>query len=113
MRDATNDQDPQQSDHEHRGRDPGTPQSCKKHIHGQYRDEPQPCRAARCLASTTLAGDGEAPGGVRRADALARFHVADAEGRVRAGARAFAEFGNASPGGWRILGHIAAVPPFV
>lgn len=60
-----------------------------------------------------LTVDGEAPAGVCRADALARFHVTDAEGRVRSGARAFAELWKASPGGWRILGHIIAVPPLV
>lgn len=60
-----------------------------------------------------LTGDGEAPEGVCRSDALVRFHVTDAGGRVRSGARAFAELWKASPRGWRILGHIAAVPPFV
>ena len=60
-----------------------------------------------------LTGGGATPVGVCRADALARFHVTDAGGRVRSGARAFAELWKASPGAWRILGHIAAVPPFV
>lgn len=60
-----------------------------------------------------LTGDGETPEGVCHADALARFHVTDAGGQVRSGARAFAELWKASPGGWRILGNVAAVPPFV
>ena len=60
-----------------------------------------------------LAADEEVPAGVCRADALARFHVTDSEGQVRSGARAFVEVWKASPGAWRILGHIAAVPPFV
>lgn len=60
-----------------------------------------------------LTTDGERPPGVSRDAALARFHVRDGHGRVHTGARAFATLWQASPGAWRILGHIVACPPFV
>lgn len=54
-----------------------------------------------------------APEGVSREAALKRFHVTDSNGQVRSGARAFAELWKATPGFWRPLGHVAALPPFV
>ncbi len=53
------------------------------------------------------------PEGVSREAALKRFHVTDRDGNVRSGARAFAELWKATPGFWRPLGHVAALPPFV
>jgi len=47
------------------------------------------------------------------AAALKRFHVRRADGRLLSGAAAFAELWKATPGLWRPLGHVAALPPFV
>jgi len=60
-----------------------------------------------------LAAGGETPEGVSCEAALARFHVRDSTGRVRSGARAFAELWKVTPGLWRPLGHVGALPPFV
>jgi len=61
---------------------------------------------------TDIAHDGAAPSEVGRDAALKRFHLRDAKGRRRSGARAFAELWKVTPG-WRALGHVGAVPPFV
>ncbi|MGJ3230960.1 MAG: thiol-disulfide oxidoreductase DCC family protein [Oceanicaulis sp.] len=44
--------------------------------------------------------------------ALKRFHVRRADGRLLSGAAAFAELWKATPG-WRWLGRIGGLPPFV
>jgi predicted DCC family thiol-disulfide oxidoreductase YuxK len=61
---------------------------------------------------TNIAADGAAPEEVGRDAALKRFHVRRADGVLLSGAAAFAELWKATPG-WRWLGHISAVPPFV
>lgn len=60
-----------------------------------------------------LTSEDALPAGVTRDQAFARFHVTDNHGHVHSGARAFAELWKVSPGGWRLLGHVVAVPPFV
>lgn len=55
---------------------------------------------------------GPLPSGHSRDELLARFHVRRADGRMVSGAAAFAELWKATPG-WRWLGHIIALPPFV
>lgn len=59
-----------------------------------------------------VAAEAAPPEGISRAEALKRFHVMDRNGRVRSGARAFAELWKATPG-WRCAGRIGALPPFV
>ena len=54
----------------------------------------------------------DAPPEIGREAALKRFHLRRADGRLVSGAAAFAELWKATPG-WRWLGFIAAVPPFV
>ncbi|MCP2671629.1 DUF393 domain-containing protein [Maricaulaceae bacterium EIL42A08] len=61
---------------------------------------------------TNVAGDGDAPPEITREEALGRFHVRKSDGTLLSGAAAFAELWKATPG-WRWLGHIGAVPPFV
>lgn len=56
-------------------------------------------------------GEG-APEEVGCAAALKRFHVRREDGVLVSGAAAFAALWKATPG-WRLLGRIAAVPPFV
>jgi predicted DCC family thiol-disulfide oxidoreductase YuxK len=56
--------------------------------------------------------DAAPPPEISRAEAMGRFHVRRADGRLVSGAAAFAELWKATPG-WRWLGHIAALPPFV
>ncbi|MEO1038693.1 MAG: DUF393 domain-containing protein [Pseudomonadota bacterium] len=53
-----------------------------------------------------------APDGVSCRQAMARFHVQDGDGEVRSGAAAFAALWRVTPG-WRWLGRIGGVPPFV
>ncbi len=52
------------------------------------------------------------PQEISKAEAMGRFHVRRSDGRLVSGAAAFAELWKATPG-WRWLGHIAALPPFV
>ncbi|WP_440959122.1 thiol-disulfide oxidoreductase DCC family protein [Oceanicaulis sp. LC35] len=52
------------------------------------------------------------PEGVSCDAALKRFHVRDETGRLRSGAAAFAALWRVTPG-WRWLGRIGGVPPFV
>ncbi len=61
---------------------------------------------------TNVAGGGKAPSEITREEALGRFHVRKADGTLVSGAAAFAELWKATPG-WRWLGHIGALPPFV
>ncbi|MCR9130560.1 MAG: DUF393 domain-containing protein [Alphaproteobacteria bacterium] len=56
--------------------------------------------------------DAAPPQEISRAEAMGRFHVRRSDGRLVSGAAAFAELWKATPG-WRWLGHIAALPPFV
>lgn len=51
-------------------------------------------------------------GGLTREQALARFHVRQADGRLRSGAAAFAALWKALPA-FRPAGYILAAPPFV
>jgi predicted DCC family thiol-disulfide oxidoreductase YuxK len=51
-----------------------------------------------------------APPGLSREEAMRRFHVIDAEGRLRSGADAFIALWLSLPR-WRWLGRIAGVPP--
>ncbi|MFW5659857.1 MAG: thiol-disulfide oxidoreductase DCC family protein [Oceanicaulis sp.] len=44
--------------------------------------------------------------------AMKRFHVRRADGKLLSGAAAFAELWKTTPG-WRRLGHVGSVPPFV
>lgn len=57
-------------------------------------------------------GASDSPPELSQAEAMKRFHVRRADGRLVSGAAAFAELWKATPG-WRWLGHIGAVPPFV
>ena len=72
---------------------------CRAEI-GHYRR----CRGAERIAFVDVAPDG-APLGpdLDRAAARARFHVRDADGRLRSGAAGFARLWSALPG-WRWLG---------
>lgn len=60
-----------------------------------------------------VSSEGALPPGVTPEQAMARFHVQRADGRIESGARAFATLWQASPGGWRILGRIVARRPIV
>ncbi|MCC5996381.1 MAG: DUF393 domain-containing protein [Oceanicaulis sp.] len=64
---------------------------------------------ARFTDVSTGAG---APPEISQDAALKRFHVRRADGVLVSGAAAFAELWKATPG-WRWLGHVAALPPFV
>ena len=61
---------------------------------------------------TDLTQGGASPEGVSCEAALRRFHVRDRDGRLRSGAAAFAALWRATPG-WRLLGVMGGVPPFV
>jgi len=61
---------------------------------------------------TDLTQDAASPEGVSCEAALKRFHVRDETGRLRSGAAAFAALWRATPG-WRWLGVIGGLPPFV
>ncbi|XBQ16122.1 MAG: DUF393 domain-containing protein [Oceanicaulis sp.] len=52
------------------------------------------------------------PAEISREQALGRFHVRKPDGTLVSGAAAFAELWKATPG-WRTLGRVAALPPFV
>jgi predicted DCC family thiol-disulfide oxidoreductase YuxK len=52
------------------------------------------------------------PQEITKAEAMGRFHVRRSDGRLVSGAAAFAELWKATPG-WRWLGHVTALPPFV
>lgn len=52
------------------------------------------------------------PAEISQAQAMKRFHVRRSDGTLVSGAAAFAELWKATPG-WRWLGHVAALPPFV
>lgn len=52
------------------------------------------------------------PEGRSKQQMLARFHVRRADGKLVSGAAAFAQLWKATPG-WRWIGQILAVPPFV
>lgn len=79
---------------------------CRAEI-GMYRD------AGTQALFHNLAEPGTAlPEGRSEREMLGRFHVRRADGRLVSGAAAFAELWKATPG-WRWLGRIAAVPPFV
>ena len=56
--------------------------------------------------------DASGPSEISHDAAMKRFHVRRADGRLVSGAAAFAELWKATPG-WRWLGRIAALPPFV
>jgi len=96
--------------------DAATPSACEVFFDG---DCPL-CRAeigmyqrqgaqARFTDVSTGAG---APPEIGADAAMKRFHVRRADGVLVSGAAAFAELWKATPG-WRWLGHIAALPPFV
>ncbi len=70
-------------------------------------------RIGTAAAFHDVTADDALPPGVDRDTAIARFHVTAADGSVQSGARAFATLWKASPGLWRPLGHVVAVPPFV
>ncbi|KAA5800940.1 DUF393 domain-containing protein [Alkalicaulis satelles] len=55
---------------------------------------------------------GSAPREITPEAALKRFHVRRADGTLVSGAAAFAALWKATPG-WRWLGHLTALPPFV
>ncbi len=59
----------------------------------------------------SAAANEDAAPGLSRAQALARFHVVDAEGRLVSGGAAFARLWEALPG-FRLLGRLFRVPPF-
>jgi len=69
-------------------------------------------RAGAQVIFTDIAHDGQPPAEIGREAALKRFHVRTASGTLKSGAAAFAELWKATPG-WRWLGVIAALPPFV
>jgi predicted DCC family thiol-disulfide oxidoreductase YuxK len=56
--------------------------------------------------------DAAPPDEISQSEAMKRFHVRRSDGRLVSGAAAFAELWKATPG-WRWLGRIAALPPFV
>lgn len=71
------------------------------------------CEGAERLTFVDVGSDGADDGlgpGLDRASARRRFHVRDADGRLRSGAAAFARLWLALPR-WRWLGRIAAPPP--
>jgi predicted DCC family thiol-disulfide oxidoreductase YuxK len=62
---------------------------------------------------TDISDDAVAPPDeITKAEAMGRFHVRRADGQLVSGAAAFAELWKATPG-WRWLGHVAGMPPFV
>ena len=61
---------------------------------------------------TDISGEDAPPPEISRTEAMKRFHVRRRDGTLMSGAAAFAELWKATPG-WRWLGHIAAIPPFV
>jgi ubiquinone biosynthesis monooxygenase Coq7 len=78
---------------------------CRREI-GFYRG----CRGAEGVAWVDVAASAAAPAAdLPRADALARFHVRDADGRLVAGGAAFAALWRALPG-FRPLGRLFASP---
>ncbi len=70
------------------------------------------------IAEPPAAGEGDArsdvalPDGLDRCDALARFHVQRADGKVLSGAAAFAAMWREIPG-WRWAGRLVALPGVV
>ncbi|PWE18868.1 DUF393 domain-containing protein [Marinicauda salina] len=78
---------------------------CRAEI-GFYRD-----RGAEACFRNIAEADAPPPE-LSRDAALKRFHVRRPDGRLVSGAAAFAELWKSMPG-WRWLGHVAAVPPFV
>ncbi len=61
---------------------------------------------------TDLTQGNASPEGISCEAALKRFHVRDSNGRLRSGAAAFAARRRVTPG-WRWLGVIGGLPPFV
>lgn len=61
---------------------------------------------------TDLTEGNASPEGMSSEAALKRFHVRDSNGRLRSGAAAFAALWRVTPG-WRWLGVMGGVPPFV
>jgi predicted DCC family thiol-disulfide oxidoreductase YuxK len=69
-------------------------------------------RSGSDAAFVDVSDEGDVPDEITREQALGRFHVRKADGTLVSGAAAFAELWKATPG-WRWLGHIGALPPFV
>lgn len=69
-------------------------------------------RSGADVQFTDVSGDGAPPVEINRETALKRFHMRRADGQLVSGAAAFAQLWKATPG-WRWLGHVAALPPFV
>lgn len=69
-------------------------------------------RSGADVQFTDVSGEGAPPAEINREMALKRFHMRRGDGQLVSGAAAFAQLWKATPG-WRWLGHLAALPPFV
>ena len=69
-------------------------------------------RSGADVQFTDVSGGGTPPIEISRETALKRFHMRRRDGQLVSGAAAFAQLWKATPG-WRWLGHVAALPPFV
>jgi predicted DCC family thiol-disulfide oxidoreductase YuxK len=78
---------------------------CRREI-GVY----QRARGADGISWQDVSPADAAPGCISRDEAMRRFHVIDAEGRIRSGADAFIALWLSLPG-WRWIGRFASVPP--
>ncbi|MGL4241657.1 MAG: thiol-disulfide oxidoreductase DCC family protein [Beijerinckiaceae bacterium] len=78
---------------------------CRREI-GLYQRSAGGDRVGWCDVS----GSADLPKGLTREQALARFHVTDADGKLVVGARAFIALWLSLPR-WRWAGRIASVPP--
>lgn len=78
---------------------------CRTEI-GYYKNQ----NGAECIEfSDVSVSDGALPDGLSRAQAMARFHVRNADGELLSGAAAFVQIWRTLPG-WRWAARIASLP---